>query len=70
VTDIVPPREAAVLESLLIEVGKAVEPHRCRITLRVQDQDVRVQVCAILDGRTCTGVLLVLESEGVPNPVG
>lgn len=70
VTDIVPPREAAVLESLLIEVGKAVEPHRCRITLRVQDQEVRVQVCAILDGRMCTGVLLVLESEGVPNPVG
>ena len=75
VTDIVPPRDAAVLESLLTEVGKAVEPHRCRITLRLQDQEVRVQVCAILDGQTCTGVLLVLESDGVPNrtvpyPVG
>jgi PAS domain S-box-containing protein len=66
VTDIAPPREAAVLESLLTEVGKAVEPHRCRITLRLQDQEVRVQVCAILDGQTCTGVLLVLESDGVP----
>jgi len=75
VTDIVPPRDAAVLESLLTEVGKAVEPHRCRITLRLQDQEVRVKVCAILDGQTCTGVLLVLESDGVPNrtvpyPVG
>jgi len=66
VGDIVPPQEAAVLESLLTEVGNAVEPHRCRITLRLQGHEVRVQVCAILDGRTCTGILLVLESDGVP----
>ena len=66
-SDIVQPREAAVLESLLTEIGKAVEPHRCRITLRLQGEDVQVQVCAILDERTCTGVLLLLESSGGRN---
>ena len=64
VTDLVSPREAAVLGSLLAEFGNAVEPHSCRTTLQLQGREIRVRVCAILDGRVCTGILFALETEG------
>jgi DNA-binding response OmpR family regulator len=65
-TALAAPREREALENLLSEFSKAVEPHRCRTAARLRDRDVRLLICAVLDGETCASILIILESEGAP----
>jgi DNA-binding response OmpR family regulator len=65
----VAPREGEALESLLSEFGRTTKPQRCRTTIRLRDRDLWVQICAVLDGDTCTSILILLHGdEGTDQP--
>ena len=59
----VAPREGEALEGLVSEFGRTTKPHRCRTTIRLRERDVWVQICAVLDGNTCTSILIILHGD-------
>jgi len=51
-----------VLQDLFAELAKAAEPQRCRINVHLGDGSVPLQVCAIMEGKECESILVIIES--------
>jgi CheY-like chemotaxis protein len=61
-TSFISPQDRKALQDLFAEFAKAAEPQRCRITVHLGDASVPLQVCAIMEGRDCESILVILES--------
>lgn len=59
-----PARDRRAVQDLLSELYQSVHPERCRTVLRFGQLEVPVQLCAIINERECTGILVVMESKG------
>lgn len=55
-------QDRKALQDLFAEFAKATEPQRCRINVQLGDGRVPLQVCAIMEGRECESILVIIES--------
>ncbi len=62
VTSFISPHDRKALQDLFAEFAKATEPQRCRISVHLGDKSVPLQVCAIMEGRECESILVIIES--------
>jgi CheY-like chemotaxis protein len=61
-TSFVSLQDRKVLQDLFAELAKAAEPQRCRINVHVGDGSLPLQVCAIVEGKACETILVIIES--------
>jgi CheY-like chemotaxis protein len=64
-TSFVAPADRKALQDLFAEFAKSAEPQRCRITVRVGDGSVPLQICGIMDGNECESILVIMEADAV-----
>jgi CheY-like chemotaxis protein len=62
-TSFVSPQDRKVLQDLFGEFARAAEPQRCRINVHVGDGSLPLQVCAIVEGKACESILVIIESN-------
>jgi two-component system, cell cycle sensor histidine kinase and response regulator CckA len=60
-------RDRKAVQDLLSELAKSSRPERWRLVIRLGHLDVPVKLCAIVNEKECTGILLVMESKGTKN---
>jgi len=56
------PQDRKPLQDLFAEFAKATEPQRCRINVHLGDGAFPLQVCAIMEGKECESILVIIES--------
>ena len=61
-TAFVSPQDRKALQDLFAEFAKATEPQRCRINAHVGDGSMPLQICAIIEGKECESILVIIES--------
>jgi CheY-like chemotaxis protein len=64
-TSFIAAQDRKALQDLFAEFGKAAEPQRCRINVRLGDGIVPLQICGIMDGKECESILVIIESADV-----
>lgn len=57
-------RERKAVQDLLSELAESTRPERCRSVFRLGHLDVPVKLCAIVNEKGCTGILMIMESKG------
>ena len=55
-------QDRKALQDLFAEFAKATEPQRCRINVQLGDGSAPLQVCAIMEGKACESILVIIES--------
>ena len=56
-------QDRKALQDLFAEFAKTTEPQRCRINVHFGDGSAPLQVCAIMEGKECESILVIIESE-------
>ncbi len=56
------PQDRKALQDLFAEFTKVTEPQRCRIDVHLGDGCVPLQVCAIMEGKECESILVIIEA--------
>jgi CheY-like chemotaxis protein len=58
------------VQDLLTEIGGSEQPIHCRTTFRFGTKVLNARLASILEERTCTGLVLILEGEASPPAMG
>jgi CheY-like chemotaxis protein len=58
----VSPQDRKALQDLFAELAEATEPQRCRIQAHLGDGAFPLQICAIMEGKECESILVIIES--------
>ena len=64
-TSFIPMQDRKALQDLFAEFAKTAEPQRCRISVHLGDSSVPLQVCAIMEGKECESILVIIEASEV-----
>jgi PAS domain S-box-containing protein len=65
VTSLCQSRDQEALRNLVQELARTSQPERFRAVVRFLDREIPVLLCSIVERGPCTGVFLIMESEGV-----
>ena len=65
VTSLCQSRDQEALRNLVQELARTSQPERFRAVVRFLDREIPVLLCSIVERGSCTGVFLIMESEGV-----
>ncbi len=68
---LLPSADQKKVQDLLTEFSRSEQPLRCRTTFRLGTKVVTAQLASILEEKTCTGLVVILEGQApVPAPGG
>ncbi len=62
-TSLCQPQDRKVLQDLLSELGKANTPGQFRTVVKFGDMEMPLRLCAIVEERQCTGLLVIMEAS-------
>lgn len=69
-TSLLPPADQGKVHDLLTDIGRSEEPIQCQATFRFRTKVLKAWLASIVEGRTCTGLVVSLEGEALIPPDG